>query len=227
VSAADGRQSRRTSEGVELESLNFFHFGEYYGMAGWQFQSIEPGVYYRYPNDSILLDNIPLFCGVQQTEEGTYEWVQDFIVDSIYSSRIPSCIDPDNYDQPCLDWYRWQDDFLLTEDVDMSHGIEIPVVWVRGIVTKNGDEPVQGATVEARGTIVLPVEGGGTRVAGQISNYAVTRPDGRYQMVVMPSELSQYEITIETPVGVDLGQVTHTEVITEDITVDADFTVTE
>jgi hypothetical protein len=234
-----------TDEGVDLEALDFYHFGAPYGMAFWQFRSLIPGIYFRYPNDEILLDAIPLICGVQSME-----------INSIESTRISSCVSPENFDQPCLDFYRHWDGFDLQEPVE---GVELPVVWIRGEVTRNGEEPISGAEIEVRSVmtvetgdppctidtdcedadavcndegacertvrgLLLETDGGDLRNAGGISNYAVSRPDGRYSLVVVPTPHSQYEITITTPLGVDLGEATYERTVNADIVVDADFT---
>jgi hypothetical protein len=217
-----------TSEGVDLQLMEFQHYGAMYGMSGWVFRYDEPGLFYRYGLDSILLDAIPLICSINNMDEDDEEYLgpQDMVLRSRRSSYNPSCQDSVNFDQICLDSFDWWAAIDLIEPV---HGIEIPVVWVTGQVTLDGDGPIQNATIEAGATIFVENDDGETtRRAGHVSNYAVTRPDGSYRLVVYPSELSEYQITITTPLDLDLGQITHRVTIFEDTVVDADFSsVTE
>jgi len=204
-----------TSDGVPLERLILLHYGPWYGLLGWEFWSDEPGAYYRRGNETTVLDAIPLVCGEQ-----------DLRLLSRRSSFNPSCFNDERFDQPCLSNYAVWQGVDMSDDVD---GVEIPVVTISGRVTLDGTDPIEGARVEASGTVFRAGAGPDdppVRVGG-VSNHAVTRTDGTYDLVVVPTEFSDYTITITTPIAIDLGQITATETITDDTEVDADFSSEE
>jgi hypothetical protein len=223
----------RTSEGVALEWLTFHHYGAYYAPAGWHFGYERPGEFFRCgpfgcpPAETAeLLDALPLICGVQELHTPA-EWVQDFVItsDRVNHPLRSNCRRATNFDQPCLVNFTWYDD--IQPVAPLTDDIVVPVVTIRGTVTLENGTPIQGAEVEASALIRLETEGGGSRVAGTVSNYTVTRPNGFYEIRVMPSALSEYTIRITTPLSLDLGSVTFTEVITGDTTVDARFSLTD
>lgn len=203
-----------TSEGVELDRLELGFFGQWYGLMGWIFKSDEPGVYYRDGNDALLMEQIPLVCGEQS-----------FGLWSRRTAYAPSCSNPERFDQPCLNGYPiWSNQDIQDDMV----GGSVPVVWLSGTVTTDGEEPIQGATIEASGAVEVAGDGEDDPNVGMGSaaNFATTRSDGSYRMAVVPS-LAEYTITITTPLDVDLGEIIATEVIDEDTQVDANFSLTD
>ena len=201
-----------TSEGVELERLELNFYGPYYGMFGWTFVSEEPGVYFRDGVEDYLMDEIPLVCGVQ-----------DFTIWSDQNPYRASCFNPERFDQPCLEGYRYWDDL----DLQTSHsGMEIPIAYVEGIVTENEVLPMPNAVVTARGTVEILNDDGSTTNMGTVSNHTLSRPDGRFRLALVPSE-SEYTLEIETPLEVDLGKADWTVKITEGETamIDANFSI--
>ncbi len=180
-------------EGVELERLRFNFYGPWYGMFGWDFRSDEPSVYYRYGNNALLMEAIPLVCGPQT-----------FAASSRRNSFYPSCSNPERFDQPCLSSYAFWQNEDVQEDVD---GFEIPVVYIYGTVTRDGETPIEGALVQVVGTVKIDGEEEDTTVVmGGVSNETVTRSDGTYRMAVVPSR-EPYALTITTPLTDDLGLI--------------------
>jgi hypothetical protein len=188
-----------TSDGVELNRLTFNHYSPWYGLTGWEFRSDLPAEYYRGTDADAVRDVIPLVCG----EQSLY-------ITSRLNTSLPSCFNTERWREPCLSNYAYWNGYDLTEP---EHGLEIPVVTITGRVTQDGETPIALATVSVDGRIE----------AGRVFNQTVTRPDGTYSVVVVPSETREYVITITTPLDVDLGQVEFREIVDGDTVVDADF----
>ena len=180
-----------TSEGVELERLAFHFAGPYYGMMGWEFVSDDPGVYYRDGVESYLMEEIPLVCGVQTmgiiSEQNPYR---------------PSCFNPERFDQPCLEYYRYWNGQDIQEPVS---GMEIPVAYLQGVVTENDVLPMENATITATGTVTVTAEDGTEVSLGSVSNHTLSRPDGTFRLALVPSN-NKYFVEIETPLEIDLGK---------------------
>lgn len=237
-----------TSEGVELERLQLIIEGDavdltlagddvrlmsgYYGM-GWDYRSVEPGLYYP-AGSSAEDEEIPLICSFQKDRDGVTQYIgpQRLTLYSWRSSYWPNCTDPERFDQPCFYGYTiWSE---LDLAVPWTGDIVFDVVWIRGQATEDGEIPIESAVVEVEGTVWDQI---GTdpdtgepilSTRGSVSNFALTRPDGRYSVAVVPAPNSSYTVTITTPLGVDLGTASVTlDNVIADETVDVDFSAVE